>query len=54
MGDAAVVPWVVTAMAVTVAVITDLRSFRIPNVLTLPLLLSGLVFFSQLKASLDW
>jgi prepilin peptidase CpaA len=46
MGDAAVVPWVVTAIAVTVAVITDLRSFRIPNVLTLPLLLSGLAFFS--------
>lgn len=46
MGDAAVFPWLMTATVVALAVITDLRSFRIPNALTLPLLLSGLAFFS--------
>jgi prepilin peptidase CpaA len=38
------VPVIVVLVAVLIAAVTDLRAFKIHNVLTLPLLLSGLVY----------
>jgi prepilin peptidase CpaA len=37
-------PWMVATTATIVALFTDVRHFRIPNLLTGPLLLSGLVY----------
>ena len=37
-------PVVVVLVATLVAVVTDVRSFRVYNVLTIPLLISGLVY----------
>lgn len=39
-----IVPFIVVSIVVAVACVTDLKSFRIPNWLTLPLALSGLAF----------
>ena len=37
-------PLIVAASALTVALVTDLRGLRIPNLLTFPLLLSGIAY----------
>ena len=37
-------PLIVAAFALTVALVTDLRGLRIPNLLTFPLLLSGIAY----------
>jgi prepilin peptidase CpaA len=42
--DISCVPFVVVAIAATIAGVVDVRSFRVPNALTVPLLLSGVLF----------
>jgi len=44
-------PVAVTLVAVLIATVTDLRAFKIYNVLTLPLLLSGPVYHGVLEGS---
>jgi prepilin peptidase CpaA len=39
-----VIPVVVVSVAIVIATITDLRSFKIHNLLTIPLLISGLAY----------
>lgn len=38
------IPWVIASLVVMAAAVSDLRTFRIPNTLTLPALLAGLVY----------
>jgi prepilin peptidase CpaA len=38
------VAWLLTAVMVSVAAVIDFRQFRVPNLLTIPLCVSGLVF----------